>query len=143
MIEGLFDSGSLPTLERLAQFSGQRHRVVMNNIANLSTPYYRPKDLSVDEFRKTLGEAIERRERSANPNGKLDIRDTRHLDFHRDGIVAEAEPSHENLMFHDRNDRSLEHEMQKLAENAMVYNASLQLMRNQFSLLASTIREQA
>ena len=40
MIKGMFDSGALPALERLAQFTEARHRVLTNNIANLSNPYY-------------------------------------------------------------------------------------------------------
>jgi len=132
MIEGLFTSGSMPALEKLVDFTGRRHRHLANNIANLSTPGYQPTDLSVDDFQAKLGKAIDaRRTRNGGPRGELDMKS------------LEPTNLHDNIMFHDRNNRSLEHTMQALAENTMAHNAALDLMRNQFSMLESTIREQA
>ena len=61
MIEGMFDSGSLPVLERLVQFTGARQTALANDIANVSTPYYKPRDLNVKEFQAELRRAIEQR----------------------------------------------------------------------------------
>ena len=55
MIEGLFHSGSVQSRERLVQFTGQRHTVLANNIANISTPRFRPGDLDVKAFQAELG----------------------------------------------------------------------------------------
>ena len=57
MIADLLETGSIPVLERLVQFTGARHRLITNNIANLSTPYYRPQDLDPDSFQVALGDA--------------------------------------------------------------------------------------
>ena len=38
MIDGLTSSEGIATLERLVQFAGQRHRLIVNNIANFDTP---------------------------------------------------------------------------------------------------------
>lgn len=131
MIEGMFNTGSMPVLERVVAFTGARHKLIADNIANLSTPDYRPMDLSVGEFQKQLGKAIDsRRSHHGAAAGEMK------------SDPLKAMPAHDNLLFHDGNDRSLEHTMQALAENTMTHNAALDMLRNQFSLLESAIRGQ-
>ena len=60
MITRLTDSGAMPTLERLLQFTSARHQVLADNIANLSTPYYKPRDLSVESFQAALRQVFHR-----------------------------------------------------------------------------------
>ena len=144
MIDGLFNNGSMPVLERLVQFTGERHKQITHNIANFSTPHFRPKELSVDSFQEALGEAIDRRrDRTGGPNGELPLEDTRQLDFRRGGITPRPEAAGDNLMFHDRNDRSLEHQMQALAENSMAHNMGMRLLNNKFTMMERTIQERA
>lgn len=143
MIQGLFNTGSMPVLERMVQFAGVRHRLITHNIANASTPGFRPTDLSVASFQQALRDAIDhRRETYGGPTGDLPLRDTRELRFGPDRLAAKPRFAHDNLMFHDKNDRSLEHMMQDLAENAMAHNAALEMLNNQFTMLQSAIREQ-
>ena len=54
MIDGVTNADALPVLERLMQFAGRRHQIIVNNIANLDTPGFRPVDVSVDDFRAEL-----------------------------------------------------------------------------------------
>ncbi len=61
--------------------------------------------------------------------------------FHRDRVEVEARPANENIMFHDRNNRDLERTMQDLAENTLTHNAGIELLRNQFEMLKTAIRE--
>jgi flagellar basal-body rod protein FlgB len=144
MIEGMFEVGSMPALERMVQFTSQRHKHIAHNIANLSTPNFVPRDLDPASFQKSLGEAIDRRREGRGVyNAPLEPRDTASIRFHEDGLSAEAENPGRNILFHDRNNRSLEHQMQSLAENAMAHNAGMEMLRNQFDMLQSTIREQA
>lgn len=142
MITGLTNSGALPTLERLVQFTGARHRVLTNNIANLSTPYFKPSDLSVEDFQASLRSAIERRRATLEASfAPLDMRDTRDLSFRQDRLEISPEPANQNIMFHDRNNRDLERTMQSLAENTLTHNAGIALLRNQFEMLKTAIRE--
>lgn len=136
VIEGLFNTGSMPVLERMAQFTQQRHATIVDSIANLSTPNYRPVDLDVDSFQAALADAVERRrEATGGPNGDLPLRDTRQLRVSRHGVQVRDSFRDENLLFHDRNNRSLERIMQDLAENAMTHNATMEMLRNQFQML--------
>ena len=144
MIPELFQSGSMPVLERMVQFTGARHGVIANNIANLSTPYFRPKDLSVEKFQKTLRDAVDRRRSTATPTeGPLEISDSRQLRFHEDGVDATPETLDENILFHDRNNRDLERIMQDLAENTLAHNTGIELLKSEFRLLEMAIRGNA
>jgi flagellar basal-body rod protein FlgB len=143
VIQGLFNNGALPVLERMAQFTQARHQVIVNNIANLSTPNYRPQDLDTDAFRAVLADAIDRR-RAAHadaPRGDLRLDDTDQVDFRRDGIAVRAADLNENILFHDRNNRSLERTMQDLAENTMAFTHTMEMLRNQFTMLETAISE--
>lgn len=141
MISGLFDSGAMPVLERLVQFTGTRHQLIAHNVANLSTPNFQPTDLSVDSFQAALREAIDqRRQQAGGPTGPLQMRDTRELRFAANGIQPRPQRVARNILFHDRNNRSLEQTMKDLAENAMTHQVAMNLMKNQFSVLETAIR---
>ncbi len=142
MIRGLLDKGAVPVLERVIQFTAERHRLLSDSIANISTPYFKPKDLSTDSFQSTLRTAIEQRRTRKNPiAGPLEVPGTREVRF-KDGLI-QIRPSftNENIMFHDRNNRSLEHIMQDLAENTMAHKAGIEMLRNEFDMLRTAIRE--
>lgn len=142
MIDRIFDSGAMPALERLVQFTGQRHRVLTDSIANISTPNYHPRDLDPAKFQAAMRDAIERRRSSDRPmNGELEMKDTRQLRFRSGGIEARPEATGENILFHDRNNRSLEHIMQDLAENTLTHDTGITLLKNQFDMLKLAIRE--
>ncbi len=142
MIDGMFDSGAMPALERVVQFTQQRHRVLSDNIANLSTPYFKPRDLDPDSFQASLRNAVDRRRASFNPTaGPLELNDTRQLRFKPGGIEAHAQPANHGILFHDQNNRDLERTMQHLAENTLTHNTAIEFLRNEYSILLTAIRE--
>jgi flagellar basal-body rod protein FlgB len=142
MIAGLLDSGAMPTLERVVQFTGKRHGRLVADIANFSTPYFKPTDLDVEGFQAALGEAVDRRRRSPNTmRGELRLRDTSQLEFRPDGLGVKAGAMNENILFHDRNNRDVERIMQRLAENTMTHNVAVDMLKNQFDMLKLAIRE--
>lgn len=132
----------MPALERMVQFTGARHRVLSHNVANLSTPNFRPRELDPAEFQAELSRAIDKRRQTKHPTrGELEMRSTRQLRFHDDGIEVRARPADENILFHDRNNRDLERMMQDIAENTLMHNAGIDLLRSELSLLKTAIRE--
>ncbi len=142
MIDGMFDHGSMPALERLVQFTSQRHRMILHNVANISTPNFRPKELSVDSFQQALGEAIDARRGKVNSsNLPFEVPDTKQIRFTPDGVELKPDFNRENILFHDRNDRSIEHQMKDLAENTITHNMGLSLLRSHYQLMESAIRE--
>lgn len=140
MIEGMFDSGSLPVLERLVQFTSARQTALANDIANVSTPYYKPRDLNVKEFQAELQRAIaERREKG----GELKVKDTRQLTFSEGDLKARPAATNDGILFHDQNNRDVDRLMQSVAENTLTYMAALRLMSQEFNMLQMAIREKA
>lgn len=142
MIKGLFDHGAMPTLERVVQFTQERHQILSHNIANISTPYFKPRDLDPGAFQTALGNAIDRRRQRANPvSGPLLIDDTKEIRFKSDGLDVNAQPSHQGILFHDQNNRDLERTMQSLAENTLAHNTAVEVLRNELSIMLTAIRE--
>lgn len=142
MIAGLFDNGSLPSLERVVQFTSQRQKLLAGNAANLTTPYYKPTDLDPKSFQQALGDAIDKRRGGVNPTGgPLEMSDTDQLSFNPGGIDATPIESNDNILFHDQNNRDIERLMQRIAENTLAHNAAVDLVRNQFEMLEVAIRE--
>ena len=125
MIDGVLNAEAIPVLERLAQFAGQRHRLIVNNIANFDTPGYRPVDLSVSDFQKQLAEVVDDRRAGREP-GRIELH---------------PRPKADNILFHDGNDRDLERTMQDLVENFLTFRVANELMRSRFDLINTAIRE--
>ena len=128
-IDRLLNQGNAPLLEQVVQFSSQRHRLIAENIANVDTPGYRQKDLSVERFQSLLRERIETRRRA--PSGSVRF----------DDIRAELTNPTRNILFHDRNNRSMEQLATDLAKNAMMHNLAVELLRKQFMGLEAALRE--
>ncbi len=55
----LFRSTTIPALQQTLAFTEKRHELLASNIANMDTPDYRARDLSVSKFQTALAEQIE------------------------------------------------------------------------------------
>lgn len=139
-IDNLFNSGAMPTLERVVQFTQARHRVLANNISNLSTPYFKPTDLDPTAFQQSLSKAIERRRASAGVGtAPLEIQNTRQVTFHQNGIETNTTPTNDNILFHDQNNRDLERVMARVAENTLVHRTAIEFLRREYSIMQTAI----
>lgn len=58
MNAGLLNPPAVALLEQVVQFAQRRHTVLAGNIANLDTPGYEVRDLSVEDFQARLREAL-------------------------------------------------------------------------------------
>jgi flagellar basal-body rod protein FlgB len=128
-IDRLLNQGSSPLLEQVVEFSSMRHRLITENIANVDTPNYRQKDLSVERFRSSLRERIEARRQA--PPGSVGFEDLR----------SEVTHPSANILFHDRNNRSMEQLATDLAKNAMMHNLAVELLRKQYMGFEAALRE--
>ena len=136
------NAGAIPTLESALAFSWKRHEVILNNIANASTPGFRGQDLPVDAFQAALRKAIgggrspgpvvlggvPARPEGASGSGSLVLRSLSPVPT--GGIPG-----------HDGNDVVPEIEAAKMAKNAAFYTAMTQLLSRQFDLIEKAIRE--
>jgi len=142
MIDGVVNSDAIPVLERMIQFAGSRQRIIANNIANIDTPGFRPRDVSLKDFQAQLGEAIdESRETNGNSGGPLPLRDSQEVDFREHSLRLHPEPAGDNILFHDGNDRNLERMMQDMVENFFAFRTAAQFLRSRFDLIGRAIAE--
>ncbi len=107
-------------LQRLVNFTLQRHRVLLSNLANSDTPGYRAKDLNF--------EAVLREE-------KLRLLKTHpmHLGSQGPEFAVQERPS-SAAPWLDENNVEEEAEMARITENAILYQAALKLMNEKFRI---------
>lgn len=140
---GVSSWGATPYLRRLMEYSWQRNQLLQDAAANIDTPGFRPKDVPVAEFQSAMKAARDRETGIGTPvvRGQGIFADTEHLSFQADRTVLKPGSAHDNLLFHDDNDRNLEQIMQNLAENALSFRLASELFRKEHDLLRAAIRE--
>ena len=129
-IDRLLNQGSGPLLEQTLKFTEARHKLIAENVVNISTPGYRQKDLSLEKFQQLLSERSEQAENSS-PGG---------TQF--DDISMDAEQAHRGILFHDGQTRSMENLMSDQASNALMHNLAIELLRRQFQTMEMAIKGQ-
>lgn len=138
----LFDK-TIQLLEKALDLRSDRHRAIAANIANQDTPGYRAAELNFKE-------AVQQASGASAPLSPVRT-DPRHLPAHPVGgsVVPSSPPpsfgspasSVERPSRLDGNTVVTEREMAKLAENTLMYNATVQLIAKKFAALKSALRE--
>jgi len=137
MFESMFQSTTIPVLEQVVGFAQARHNVLAGNIANLDTPGYRTRDLSVADFQERLQSAIEARNqpsrwRSPGEPGADASTELAQVARHSAGILR-----------HDEVNVSPEQQVSEMVKNQIQHNTALTIMISQFQLLSAAISERA
>lgn len=143
MFGELSSGGAAPALEAAMRFAGARQKILAHNIANITTPDFRPVDVSVSGFQAQLREAVEAK-RQRNGAGGLNLADTGEVQQDRDGgLRLMPRSSSKNVLFHDRNNRDLEGSMQAMVENASMFRVTTDLLRTRYATIQAAISERA
>lgn len=128
-IDRLLNQGNAPLLEQMVKFTQTRHRVLAENVVNISTPNYQQKDLSLDKFQQLLSQRVDQREQSAP--GAVGF----------DDLKSEIDHPRNGILFHDGNNRSMEQLMSDQAKNALMHNMFVEILRKQFSSIEMALKE--
>ena len=142
MFDSWLSNSTLPALEQTAVFSQKRHQLLAGNLANLDTPDYQTRDLSLTDFQAQLKAVTD----PSNPSkssatsympgkGQQPITQQQALDKARD--VSKQ------ILYHDGGDVSLEQQVTEISKNQSMHNTAIALMRSQFQTLQVAIRESA
>lgn len=134
--------GNIPVLEKLMAFTEARQKMLAENIANITTPGYRTKQLDPQAFHRALGRAIDDRDGDAKKPLEIPATEQFHLDELGHLAVTPTEQPAQNILFHDRTNARIETLMAQVAENVMTYNLASQLLKNSFDGLKTAIRGQ-
>ena len=111
-------------LEAATHYSGLRHKVVANNIANVDTPGYKAVDIS---FKEQLGDVIRAQEKGF---GASSLREPT-LSFIPD--LNSRRPSI------DGNTVNIDQQLTMLSQNAIYHNACVQLLNSKFRILKTAL----
>lgn len=140
-IEGVFSS-TIDVLEKSVDLRAKSQNLIASNIANAETPNYVPKSLA---FEQELQSALKSRQSgqrsSATPH-------ERHIPVRSAGSGRSIKSVSGNVLEtpastpgKDGNAVELENEMSRLAENQIMFNASVQMLNKKFEGLRTAIKE--
>ena len=121
------NGGATPTLERMLQFTEARQNLLTEDVANVSTPGYKQKDLAVARFQRVLQARLAR--------GDADAVD-------QDPVDAAVTHPEMGILSHDGNNRSMEQLMSEGAKNALMHNTVVELLRRQYQTLDMALKGQ-
>lgn len=143
LLQDVTSAGGLPALEAMMRFSSQRQRLLVHNIANLTTPEFEAMDVSVTDFQKTLASAIERRRgETGGQRGELELQGNEEIvSTGGGGFVLNPKTQAEGIRFKDGTRKSLEKQMQALAENSAVFRTASDLWRQQHDMIKMAIAQ--
>ncbi len=135
MLPNLLNSTTIPALTEVLNFAQARHGVLVGNIANINTPGYRVRDLSVDTFQQRLKEAITQ-SHSHGQSMSAGIVNTDAGD-----PMRQVRESLTNVLYHDDTNIDLEKQVTEINKNQFLHNFALTVMSDQMQLLQNAISE--
>ena len=125
-------NSTLPALEQSSLFAERRHQLLAGNVANIDTPGYQTRDVSLDDFHLALKEALSAGESPTMPGSSSQT---------VPDAMARVRDVGEQILYHDGSDVSIEEQVTEISNNQGMYNTSIALMRSQFRTLQMAIRE--
>ena len=128
-IDRLLNQGPAPLLEQTLRFTEARQRLIAEDGANIDTPNYQQKDLDVGKFQQMLAERADERDNA--PPGTVGFAD----------ITEAVQNPHSTLLFHDRNNRSMEQLMSDESKNALFHNVIVEILRKQYATMDMALKE--
>lgn len=142
MLSNMFDSSSLPALEQVVNFTQARHGVLAGNIANIDTPGYKSRDLSVEKFQTQLQEAVAAHRQAAElPSyANSDYYGAEPMDVAKEPWDKVRQVT-DDILFHDEHNVSLEKQVTEITKNQTQHNVALTIMNAQFRLLRAAVTE--
>jgi len=134
-VNGIFGT-TIDLLGKTLDLRAKRQGLIAANLANVETPGYTPTDLS---FEAELKGALKKGGKGATPNPRhipLKGQENPRLDL----VVGQVVEVPDKAPSPDGNGVQLESEMGRLAENQIMYNASIQLLTKKFEMMKQAIR---
>jgi flagellar basal-body rod protein FlgB len=137
----LTSGGAIPLLEKTLAFAEARNKVLATNIANITTPGYRAKQLDYESFQSALADASKKRDQS----GRFELSATDQFGQDEAGLlkVTPTEEPVENVLFQDGTNARIESQMSQLAQNTLMNQVSTELLKGYYDGMGRAIRGRA
>ncbi|MGD0540118.1 MAG: hypothetical protein ABSB33_01240 [Tepidisphaeraceae bacterium] len=128
-LDRLLNQGNEPVLEKWLEFTDVRQRLLTEDVVNASTPGFVQKDLSLEQFQSVLAKKVQQQQ-SAAP-GSVEFAD----------VSMDIQHPRRGILFHDGNNRSMEQLMSDQAKNALMHSLAVELLRDQYSMMETALKE--
>ena len=139
-VNGIFGT-TIELLGKTLDLRAQRQNLISANLANVETPGYTPNDISFEsELKSALKKGGAAQTHAANP---------RHIPLKGSGgggasalelVTGQMIELPVKSAGADGNGVEMESEMGRMAENQIMYNASVQLLTKKFEMMKQAIR---
>jgi flagellar basal-body rod protein FlgB len=139
MSDNWLSNSTLPALEQTAIFAQRRHQILAGNLANIDTPDYQTRDLSLSDFQTQLKAAVDPSQSQAT----VYVPGQGNQPVSRQQAIDKVRDVSQQILFHDGNNLSLEQQVTEIAKNQSMHNTAVALMRSQMQALQVAIRESA
>lgn len=133
MWSSLLSGTAVPALEQTVNFAQKRHLLLASNLANIDTPDYQTRDISVDDFQQHLQKAVTSSQAPSTSYGTP--AEVQQANFQKVRDVSKQ------ILLHDGSDVSLEEQVTEISKNQSMHNTAVALMRSQFQTLKAAIAE--
>ena len=131
----IFDSTTIPVLQEVVSFAQARHEILVGNVANMDTPGYQIRDLSVETFQDRLREAIETQDGSGASFSPGQV------SGNRDEAMQRVREASKGILYHDGSNVDIEKQVLEISKNQYMHNMAISIMTNQMELLRVAISE--
>lgn len=146
MLQSIFDSTTIPLLQKQAIFGERRQEVLAGNIANIDTPDYKMRDLPVAKFQQALQQAIDNRKPhlAESVSSSAAVKAAKSIEeLFPQALFTATEAQQNDITSQDANNRSVEHANMEMLKNSMMQSFAVELMHTQLNMLQTVISERA
>jgi len=121
-------------LIKIIEFTQTRQKILTQNINNIDSFGFEPKDLEVDDFSELLHNAISEHTRSQ----RLVLRDTQNIKFGAAGNfeVAPIIDKYSKELLEENRDEYLELQINKLLENSLNQRVAAELLKQKQGMVS-------
>ena len=132
MGSSLVNSTPLNILEKVAIFTESRHEVLAGNVANLDTPGYKARDLSLENFQEKLRAVIDAQQSPISPGmGRPSA----------ERAMDEVDAAMKAITRHDGGNVAMEQQVAEITKNQFMHNLAISILSTQYRMLETAISE--
>jgi len=124
---------SFQVLEKAVGIAQQRQSLIVNNISNMDTPDFKPREI---DFKAALQNAID----SGDHDIVLSKTHENHMGIDTTGELP-ADSYEDKGDFDGLNWVDMDHEMKKLTENKLVYRTAVDAMLRKINIMKTVIKD--
>jgi len=130
-------------LEETIAFAERRHAILAGNLANMDTPGYKTRDLSVPEFQASLKQLISADKANVTPSpgdrGFDGSQGASSPHLAREQAVKEVRDASSQVVYHDGSDDNLETQIAEIAKNQSMHSTAIALLKSQYRTMQMAI----